>query len=154
MKTPLIAIIAATAAFAIKQDPKPLAYELDPPAFPADAEGTVCMHFMPAQNNFAANVNVMAQNYKGTLESYNELNKKQLKQVGFTVLRAELKDGLITYEYTGRQQNLELRWYSQARKSGDKVYLVTATALRGDWEEQSESLIASVQSFALKNQAE
>jgi len=149
MKTALIAIISFCAGIAMQEAPQQLMYELDPPGFTVDDDGTVCMHFLPPDNNFAANVNVMAQPYEGTLAEYDALSREQFDQLGVKVLHADLNDGVLIYEYTGRQQGRNLRWYSVAHKKGNKVYLATATGLASAWEDQSASLKASVDSFKL-----
>lgn len=150
MKTAIIAIVCFASGLALQDKPETLDYEFDPPAFPADAEGTVFMHFLPGTQNFAANVNCMIQAFDGTLDEYDQISKQQFAAMGMKVVDAKKQGSFLTYEYTGIQQGRELHWYSEARLINGKVYLVTATALQSEWKEQSETLIDSVKSFKLK----
>lgn len=148
MKTIALLILIATTSFAAP--PKALEYDFKPPVFAADQHGTVFHYYLPPQQNFAANVNLMAQPYEDTLEAYDELSRGQFTELGLELIAGTLEDGVLTYEYKGKMQGLNLRWYSRAIKQGDSVLLITATALASRWEADSPALLESVNSFRLK----
>lgn len=145
-----VTALAFTASLAV-EDAKELSYEFDPPAFAEDGNGTVFFHFLPTEDQFAANINCMAQPYKGTLEDYDNLSRNQFEQFGMEMVSAENKGDVLTYEYHGKQQGRHLHWYAKAHKRGDKIYLVTATALHSKWQAHSKLLVPAVDSFKLND---
>ena len=142
--------MAFTTSLAV-EDAKELRYEFDPPAFAEDGAGTVFFHFLPIEDQFAGNINCMAQPFNQSLEDYDKLTRQQFKQLDMEMVSGENKDDVLTYEYHGKQQGRHLHWYAKAQKRGDKIYLVTATALHDKWDEQSKLLIPAVDSFKLKD---
>ena len=130
---------------------KQLQYKFDPPAFSADGLGTVFFHFLPVEDQFAANINCMAQPYTDTLETYDKLTQAQFKQMAVEIVSAEIGENVLTYEYHGKQQGRHLHWYAKAFKRGDLVYLVTATGLHDKWGEHAKALVPAVDSFDLIN---
>ncbi|MEM6257948.1 MAG: hypothetical protein AAGI37_06500 [Planctomycetota bacterium] len=147
MKT--LAIIVLLASTSFTAPPKDLQYDFDPPAFPADTHGKLFHYYMPTHDNFAANLNVMAQPYADTLEAYDTLSQSQFKQLGLELISGGIEEGVLTYEYKGNTQGFELRWYSRAFKRGEVVYLITVTVLADRWEEDSPVLIKSAKSFEI-----
>jgi len=103
---------------------------------------------LPAVDKFAANVNVQIQPYEGTIEEYEALTLKQFKDFGLKVIeRKKVGKLVIVFHYSGELQGRLLHWYARAEKSGDHVYLVTATTGEGQWAEQAAKLKACVDSF-------
>jgi hypothetical protein len=91
---------------------------------------------LPARDGFAANVNVQIQPFKGKLEEYSSLTIAQLKTAGLTLLQYKTAGkSAVTYEYSGTMQGRVLHYYQRAEKSGDSVYLTTATAPDDEWTE-------------------
>jgi|GEM_PF-2643127 len=150
MKTAVIALACFAAGLAVQNAPEALQYDFNPPPFAADAEGMIFFHFLPAEDNFSANINCMSQPYLGTLEEYDKLSRDQFKQMGMQIITAKVEDGFLVYEYTGRQQGRDMHWYSRACKRGEKIYLITATSLDKKWENDSKVLKDSVDSFKLR----
>lgn len=70
--------------------------------------------FLPANNGFAANVNIQIQAYSGTITQYKELSEGQFKQMGLSIISLEEKDNSITFEYKGTMQGFDLHWYAKA----------------------------------------
>jgi hypothetical protein len=102
---------------------------------------------LPARDGFAANVNVQIQPYKGKLDDYTSLTGAQLKGAGLTLL--QYKSGgksVAIYEYNGTIQGRALHYYQRAEKSGDSVYLTTATATEDQWAELGPRLKTCVDS--------
>lgn len=110
----------------------------------------VIQMFLPPQNGFAANVNVVIQPYTGTMKEYKKLSEAQFKQTGLTLLSIKQNDNSVSFEYTGVMQGILLKWYSIAHKKENIVYLITATSPKIDWEKNKKKLINSVNSFKLK----
>lgn len=152
MKTALVAVVCFASGLFVQDAKEVMEYEFDPPAFPADAAGTVFMHFMPPENGFAANINCMVQPYAGSLNAYDNLSTQQFKAMGLEVVMKRKQGNTLTYEYKGNQQNRDLHWYAKAHKTDDKMVLVTATMLAQDWETKGPTLKASVDSFTLKDE--
>ncbi|MBL7134164.1 MAG: hypothetical protein ISS78_08705 [Phycisphaerae bacterium] len=117
---------------------------------PGDAPYTALMMFLPPSKGFAPNVNVVIQPYAGTIDEYAALSKKQFVAGKFKLIR-EAKVGKVgvLFEYSGRLQGRQLRWYARAILRGDKVYLVTATATKDQWAGVSGKLKACVDSFEI-----
>lgn len=106
------------------------------------------MMFLPATGNFAGNVNVQVQPYRGTFEEYTTLTLNQFKDAGVKLI-AQKKAGNsgVVMEYTGVMQGRALHWYARAEKAGDHVYLATATATEQDWARQGPQLKTCVDSL-------
>ena len=105
--------------------------------------------FLPAVNGFAANVNVQLQFYSDSLQAYQALSESQFKQFGMTLVRSELKQDILWFEYRGVMYGNDLYFYSKALKRGDLVYLATATDLQSEWPQSGEQLRAVVDSMTL-----
>jgi hypothetical protein len=110
----------------------------------------IASFYLPGSDNFAANVNVQKQQFAESIEAYDKLSTSQLKQINMTVLSHTLKGNDLRYEYRGDMQGKTLHWYARAIKTGQHIYLVTATSLESHWEQQKSSLIKSVDSFVAK----
>lgn len=105
---------------------------------------------LPAEDGFAANVNVQIQPYGGTLAEYKKLSDSQFSQMAFKVSTSIIEKNILKFEYTGSMSNLTLHWYSLAIKKGDFIYLVIATSLDKNWPKNKAALVASVDSLKLK----
>ena len=124
-------------------------YRFEPPNFPENSNGQVFHYFLPAYSGFAGNVNLLIQPFSGSLNDYNKLTQQQFKSIGFEVIRTEILESEIIYEYKGMSSGHALYWFSRAIKQGDKIYLVTATALQERWKIEKAILIKSTMSFKL-----
>ena len=89
----------------------------------------IAMFFLPASDNFAANVNVQKQQFAESIDAYDKLTTSQFKLFNMTVLNRILKGNELRYECKGDMQGRTLHWYARAIKAGQHIYLVTATAL-------------------------
>ena len=115
---------------------------------PGGSPQQALMMFLPATDGFAANVNVQIQPYVGAMDEYVSLSAQQFKSAGFKVLQQKTSGKSVAiFEYTGKTQGHELHWYARAEKSGDNVYLVTATATAEQWDKEAARLRACVDSF-------
>ncbi|MEK6744244.1 MAG: hypothetical protein AABZ15_11560 [Nitrospirota bacterium] len=110
----------------------------------------IAMFFLPVSDNFSANVNIQKQQFTEPVEAYDTLTMSQFKQFNMTVLNRTIKGNDLRYEYKGEIEGRTLHWYAKAIKSGQHVYLVTATGLDSQWAQQKALLIKSVDSFAVK----
>lgn len=105
---------------------------------------TMCL---PAQDGFAANVNVQIQPFKDGIGTYSSLSVTQLKAAGLKLLQNKsVGKSAAIYEYTGMMQGNLLHYYQRAEKSGDYIYLATATAPDDQWAELGPRLKACVDS--------
>lgn len=126
-------------------------YDFTPPEFKPTDSGTVFHFFLPTALGFAANVNLQAQDYAESLESYDKLSREQFKNIKWEVLEGGFRDnGELFYVYTGEMNGRKLQWYSRAFKQGDKVYLITATFRASRADSDGKILQQSVDSFKLK----
>jgi hypothetical protein len=126
-------------------------FEFKPPAFGAGNEGQVFYYFLPTYDGFSANVNLQIQSFPGSLDEYDTITRQQFELAGITILDSRKSGKELMYEYAGELEGRALHWYARAIKSGNSIYLVTATALNDRWDLESKALIASVQSFRLKS---
>ncbi|WP_457632994.1 PsbP-related protein [Oceanithermus desulfurans] len=119
---------------------------------PESGSYLVLMMFLPPEQGFQPNVNVMVQTYDGTIADYLQLTLKQFEQLGYRTLRSGLRDGRTVYvEYSGRFQGRAMHWYAVAVANGrGRVYLTTATATEAQWPALADRLTAVVDSFRLE----
>jgi hypothetical protein len=119
---------------------------LDAP--PGDLNQSTLMMFLPASGQYSANVNVMIQPFTGDLAEYSKLTLGQFKTAALKVVEQKnAGTSAVIFEYAGVMQGQPLHWYSRAEKSGDHIYLVTATAQESGWAKQSAQLKNCVDSF-------
>jgi hypothetical protein len=130
-------------------------FSIQPPGVPRAAKDSVlqaAMFFAPAREGFAANLNVMVQEVKMSLDQYCTLSKGQFKQAGFKVLSEARKKvsgrDAVLWEYEGELQGRGMKWCSLAVADTDRVYLVTGTSSVDD-DALSKEFKASLESFKL-----
>jgi len=110
---------------------------------------TVVLYLTPT-GGFAPNVNVLIQNFPASINDYITVTKKEFDSAGVKLLNEHLVSAEEwDLEYQGNLSGKEFHWYARAVKSGDKVYLTTATATPSQWDQVSHQLIQCVDSFAL-----
>ncbi|OPX54406.1 hypothetical protein SAMN02745127_02813 [Oceanospirillum multiglobuliferum] len=112
-----------------------------------NAGAQVLQMYLPADNGFASNVNVLIQPYPGTLEDYKKLSDAQFAQLGLTIITSTISDGVLIFEYKGVVQGQNLHFYSKAIKNGNNFYLATATDSASNWSKNKGLLMKSVNSF-------
>ena len=108
------------------------------------------MFYLPAVDGFAGNVNIQVQDFTGTMDQYKGVSEAQFKQAGIQVLNSKIDQGVLTIEYQGKMGNYGLHWFAKAYKKANRVYLVTATGLQTQWNDQGPALVKSVNTFKLK----
>lgn len=109
---------------------------------------TLLMH-LPATDGFSPNVNIQIQIFDGSLEKYGEESEKSINAAGFTIVSENKQPGSMTWEYSGKMQDYQLRWYAKAIKRDNKIYLATATALDSQWPAVEKQLKQCVDSLKL-----
>jgi len=108
--------------------------------------------YLTPTGGFAPNVNVLIQNFSGSINDYVSVTKKEFESAGIQVVNEHIvSPNEWMVEYAGTLSGRSLHWYARAIKNGDKAYLTTATATPEQWEQVSSKLKACVDSFALKN---
>jgi len=125
-------------------------YRFTPPEFPPDRSGLQFHYYLPLQDKFASNVSLVSQEYVGSLEVYDQITRAQFEHFSFEVLRAEIRNGEIVYEYRGELKGRQMHWYQRVLKRGDTIYLVTATFPQSRADTDGTLLRASVDSFRLQ----
>jgi hypothetical protein len=101
---------------------------------PGQSPQQVLMMFLPATKSSAANVNVQIQPYVGAIEDYMKHSLEQFKSMGLKLsYQKAVGKSAVTIEYTGQMKGKPLHWYARAEKSGDKIYVATATASEEQW---------------------
>ncbi len=143
----LIVSVPASAASLLTQDQLGFTFTLPP--FPAQATGQVFMVFLPPADGFAANINLQIQAFRGTLADYHQATQKEFAGMGLKAVAQDIGMDEARYEYTGTMNKLELHWLARARKSGDRIHLLTATGLASRWAEDGPALTAAVDSYTL-----
>ena len=131
-------------------------FSIQSPSFPAAAKGsgvTPLIMLGPPENEFSSNVNVMVQETATTRKDYQKLSRDQFKAAQFKVLSEKettvsKKDAMLI-EYEGNQQGRDLRWIALAVITGERVYLVTCTALKGDYPKSEAAFKSCIKSFEL-----
>jgi hypothetical protein len=124
-------------------------FSIKPPKIKQSDEGMVLAFYSQSVNKFARNINVMIQSFDGTMEEYYEKSRDQIKTVKFQIIKTSFEKNKAFFEYTGTVADKQLHFYQMYVKNGNKFYVVTATALDIDWDNQKSELINSVNSFKL-----
>ena len=107
--------------------------------------------FLPPTQSFAPNVGVQIQPYKGTMEEYAGLSRRQFVEQKMVLLKDEkLAVDSWVFEYAGGLQGRALHWYARAVRGQDKVYLVTATAAEEQWTGLGQKLKECVNTFRME----
>jgi hypothetical protein len=130
-------------------------FSLVPPAFAKAEKGaahTVATFFAPTRENFAANLVVIVQHLKTTLDEFVENSKGDLQKLGLkaVVERKQKVSGrdAVYWEYESAQQRRPLKVFSLAVLDGERLFIVNGTSLASDAEVQTQ-FRASVDSFRL-----
>lgn len=145
----LVAIVTASTADITNRVQFPMAgYSIAPlDASPGSVPSQSLMMFLPASGAFAPNVNVQVQPYSGSITNYAELTFQQLKDHDGKLLEKKFSSQAVVFEYTGDLGGHILHWYARAEKSGDHIYLATATATEEQWPGVAKQLKACVDSL-------
>jgi hypothetical protein len=95
---------------------------------------------------------VLIQDFPSSINDYIAVTKKEFDSAGVKLIndRVPSADEWVL-EYQGSLNGKEFHWYARAVKSGNKVYLTTATATPEQWDQVSPKLKQCVDSFALIN---
>jgi len=129
---------------------KELNFKITPPKIDKKAVNTsVAMFYLPQEKGFSPNISIIVQDFKESMAEYDKMNKEEIANMKWTILKSEISEDQATYEYTGLNSGVKIRCYTRACKVGNSIYLITATALEEQWEETSSALITSVKSFQL-----
>ena len=131
-------------------------FSIDPPKAPTAPDGgsaTPVMFFAPAEDGFAANLNVTVQAAALTAAQYGEITRGQFKEMGLKVhsenaLKVSGRDAL-RWDYEGEMQGRKLRWLALAVMDKARVYLLTCTATAAGFEKQRPGFQAALDSFTL-----
>jgi hypothetical protein len=99
----------------------------------------------------SANINVQIHQFPGTLKEYMDLSRNQFEQFfekGWKIL-SEKQDGEkeVSCEVVGTRKGKEYHSFSRAVKEGNKLYLITATALQEQWGSVGEKMRRHVDAF-------
>ena len=131
-------------------------FEIKSPAFSQKnvPAGLITMFFLPAYDNFTANILVQKQHFPANLDAYKQMLIKQTKSLNHTVIHDSINGNILLFEYKGMQNNREFHWYAKASKHGDYMYLVTGTSTENGWSVQADIIRNSVNSFKLKGKGE
>ncbi len=130
-------------------------FSLVPPAFAKvekDAAHTVATFFAPTRDNFAANLVVIVQRVKTTLDQFVENSKGDLQKLGLrAVVERKLKVSgrdAVYWEYESAQQRRPLKVISLAVLDGERLFVVNGTSLAADADAQKQ-FKAGVDSFRI-----
>ena len=92
------------------------------------------------ETDFNSNVNVMIQDFSGTIDEYKELSESQYRDLGWDVLRSEIIDGAYYVEVSGGL----FHYYAKGISNGSYVYLATGTSRADDWLEVRDAIVTVV----------
>ncbi len=116
----------------------------------ATANYVVLFMNMPPTDNFSPNINVMVQQYAGSLADFKTLSESQFIEQKWVLIKSEVRDkNVLVLEYAGKYNGIDMHWYSRVMKRGGQAYLVTGTAREIQWKQVSARLTATVDSFVL-----
>ncbi len=125
-----------------------------PKSHGAETNHVVATLMLPPSNGFAPNINIIAQQYDGTIEDYLELSVAQFNQMKLQLVQAEVVEGKVLFEYSGSMNGSEKHWYAKGIRKNGSMYLATATALKEQWPDVGKSLMESIDSFGEDGEGE
>jgi hypothetical protein len=106
--------------------------------------------FLPPSDGFSPNINVVIQPFKGSIDDYIEISKKQFEEEKDTIVSEhKVANREWTVEYHGVSDGRHLHFYARSIVAGTRVYLVTATATELQWKSVGNKLKACTESFQL-----
>ena len=155
MQTPCAIVFVVVAGLAAAAEPvqqlhfPEVGFTIAPLEVPGHKGPLLLSMSLPAEDGFAANVNVQIQSFPGAIEEFATLSSKQFDAAGLEVKSAKTEKGEWSCEYAGRLGERKLHFYARAVKQKDRVFLVTATAAEAQWNSVSAQLKACVDSFTL-----
>lgn len=115
-----------------------------------DKPGQILFMYLPASESFAPNINVLSQNYTGTIKEYLDITNEELKKYNLKIIKSKITEDSILIEYAGKMEGKELHFYAMAYKKNDLIYLATGTSLETQWATVSKKIIPIIDSFKLK----
>ncbi|HYJ04442.1 MAG TPA: hypothetical protein VEX43_04870 [Chthoniobacterales bacterium] len=101
----------------------------------------------------SASINVQIHEFPGTIKEYMDLSKAQFAQFfekGWKVLSEKQNEKEASCEVVGTTKGKEYHSYSRAVKEGNKLYVITATALHEQWGNVGEKMRRHVDAFKAK----
>lgn len=133
-------------------------FTITPPAYPKGEPNTAGMSasfFAPGKKGFASNLGITIQNVAMSAKDYAELSTGQFKEAGFKVLsqtdrKVSGRDAVL-WEYEAKTATHELSFYGLAVCDKERVFLITATAPKADWETLGPEFKAALDSFKLED---
>jgi hypothetical protein len=133
-------------------------FSIIPPTYPkveADSATQAAMFFAPAKGGFASNLGVMIQTTKMSIDEYVKLSQTQFKQADLKIvsenkLKVSGRDAVL-WEYEGTAKDRELKFMALAVADKDRVFLVTATAPKPEYEALAKEFKASLNSFKIED---
>jgi hypothetical protein len=129
-------------------------FSIQAPAFPVAPPGATVVPVVmtgPAEDKFAANVNVAVQQVALSRDGYRQLSLAQFSQAGFKVnadrdLTVFGKPAIL-WDYEGSAGGRDLRWLALAVIDTDRVLVVTCTALKDAFGKYEQEFHTCVNSF-------
>ena len=107
----------------------------------------------PIRDGFAANCNVQVQFFKGDFESFIDLSVRQFAAADLKVLQQSPKkvsgQPAIVWEHTGQLSGHDLHFLELAVYGGDRVWLLTCTALATTFAEYKQAFGEVIDSFTV-----
>jgi len=103
--------------------------------------------FLPNSNNFSPNVNIVTQEYNDSIEKYKEISDGQFKSQGMTVISSIIEKGKFISEYEAQNNDVMLHFYGIAYLKIDKIYLITGTSTKEQWNQYGTEIKRVVNSF-------
>ena len=107
----------------------------------------------PVRDGFAANCNVQIQFSKDDFDSFIDLSRRQFAAEGLKVLQQSPKkvagQPAIVWEYTGQLAGHDLRFLALAVYGGDRVWLLTCSALAKTFADSKQAFGEVIDSFTV-----
>lgn len=146
-----LALLALAPAVAAQDSYQNRLFTINAPTGSGDyANSQPVLMSLPYDQGFGPNVNVQVQVYEGSMEAYVKLSEDQFRALNWTLIKKAVTGNKALFEYAGEYNGRAMHWYTEAIRRGDRVYLITATSLETQWPKLGSRLIASVQSFRLR----
>lgn len=115
--------------------------------------GMVATFSAPAENNFAANVNIIRQPAQNR-DDFMAVNKRSVEAMGFEVIDNKAVDindhEAVETIYTGQMGSLKMKFLSVAIIDRNAVYLITGTATEDSFDKYERNFRRVIDSFQFR----
>jgi hypothetical protein len=89
-------------------------FSIKPPGFRESDEGLILFFYSPNGSKIVPNVNVLIQNFDGTMEDMIEKSRDQIKSMNLKTIKMSIETNQAFIEYNGNMENNQMHFFKNA----------------------------------------